>query len=43
MRMGFVGSYPHLVYSFMGADGQIEARSLAAVRERFGQWILDIC
>ncbi len=40
---GFVGSHPHLVYYFTGPDGQPDARYLAAVRERFGQWILDTC
>lgn len=40
---GFVGSHPHLVASFNGADGQPSAEYLAAVRERFGQWIRDLC
>ncbi|MFV0308193.1 MAG: protoglobin domain-containing protein [Desertimonas sp.] len=40
---GFVGSHPHLVVSFNGADGQPSADYLAAVRERFGQWIRDLC
>jgi hypothetical protein len=39
---GFVGSNPHLLASFASArDGQPDARYLAAVRKRFGQWILD--
>lgn len=40
---GFVGSHPHLVYYFTGPDGQPDAAYLAAVRRRFGQWILDTC
>ncbi len=40
---GFVGSHPHLVYYFTGPDGQPDASYLAAVRRRFGQWILDTC
>lgn len=39
---GFVGSNPHLVASFSGkSDGQPLGDYLAAVRQRFGQWILD--
>jgi hypothetical protein len=38
---GFVGSQPHLLASFTGADGQPIAAYLAGVRKRFGQWILD--
>lgn len=40
---GFVGSHPHLVRSFNGGDGQPSGDYLAAVRERFGQWIRDLC
>jgi hypothetical protein len=40
---GFVGSHPHLVYYFAGPDGRPDAAYLAAVRRRFGQWILDTC
>lgn len=40
---GFVGSHPHLVYYFTGLDGQPIGDYLAAVRKRFGQWILDTC
>ena len=40
---GFVGSNPHLVASFAGGDGQPHAGYLAAVRERFGRWINDLC
>jgi len=39
---GFVAAHPHLVYYFSNkADGQPNAGYLAAVRKRFGQWILD--
>lgn len=40
---GFVASHPHLVYYFGGANGQPDGNYLAAVRQRFGQWILDTC
>lgn len=40
---GFVGSHPHLVRYFAGRDGQPIPEYLAAVRRRFGQWILDTC
>lgn len=40
---GFVGSNPHLVSSFTGADGTPDLEYLAAVRQRFGQWITDLC
>lgn len=40
---GFVGSHPHLVYYFSGPDGKPDANYLAAVRKRFGQWIIDTC
>lgn len=39
---GFVGSTPHLLASFSGkSDGKPLSDYLAAVRKRFGQWILD--
>lgn len=39
---GFVGSNPHLIYYFgRTSDGRPDAAYLAAVRTRFGQWILD--
>jgi hypothetical protein len=39
---GFVGSNPHLVASFGDSrDGKPSAEYLAAVRARFGRWILD--
>jgi hypothetical protein len=40
---GFVASHPHLVRYFTDAQGQPIGDYLAAVRRRFGQWILDIC
>ncbi len=40
---GYVGSSPHLVKSFNGADGQPSGDYLTAVRARFGQWIRDLC
>jgi len=40
---GFVGSHPHLVYYFTDGRGNPNADYLAAVRKRFGQWILDLC
>ncbi len=39
---GFVGSNDHLLHYFKRTtDGQPDAGYLAAVRKRFGQWILD--
>jgi hypothetical protein len=39
---GFVGSQPHLLASFSSkADGAPLGDYLAAVRKRFGRWILD--
>jgi len=40
---GFVGSHPHLVYYFTDGQGNANSDYLAAVRKRFGQWILDTC
>jgi hypothetical protein len=40
---GFVGSNPHLVSTFAGADGTPDAAYLAAVRARFARWIVDTC
>lgn len=40
---GFVGSHPHLVYYFSDGRGNADSNYLAAVRRRFGQWILDTC
>ena len=38
---GFVGANAHLLAAFSGPDGQPDQAYLAAVRRRFGQWILD--
>lgn len=40
---GFVASHPHLVKYFTDQQGQPIPEYLAAVRKRFGQWILDTC
>jgi hypothetical protein len=40
---GFVGSQAHLVYYFTDGKGNALSDYLAAVRKRFGQWILDTC
>jgi hypothetical protein len=37
----FVGANPHLLAAFCGPDGQPDQTYLAAVRGRFGRWILD--
>lgn len=39
---GYVGGNEHLVHYFT-KNGQPNMDYLTAVRERFGQWILDIC
>ena len=38
---GFVAANPHLLAAFSGPDGQPDEGYLAAVRRRFGRWILD--
>jgi hypothetical protein len=38
---GFVGANPHLLAAFSNAQGQPDQDYLAAVRHRFGRWILD--
>lgn len=39
---GFVAANPHLLHTFVGRrTGQPDGAYLAAVRRRFGQWILD--
>lgn len=40
---GFVGSHPHLVHYFTDGQGNAQADYLGAVRQRFGQWIHDLC
>lgn len=39
---GYVGSLPHLLQYF-SHQGQADPGYLAAVRVRFGKWIMDIC
>lgn len=39
---GYVGSHPHLVHYF-SHEGNPDMEYLAAVRARFGQWIMDLC
>ncbi|QOI97567.1 MAG: protogloblin ApPgb [Flammeovirgaceae bacterium] len=39
---GYVGGNDHLVHYFT-KNGQPNADYLAAVRARFGQWIMDVC
>ena len=38
---GFVGANPHLLAAFSDQNGQPDQAYLAAVRRRFGRWILD--
>ena len=38
---GFVGANPHLLASFSSAGGEPQGEYLAAVRERFGRWVVD--
>jgi hypothetical protein len=38
---GFVATNPHLLAAFSNAQGQADQQYLAAVRRRFGRWILD--
>jgi len=40
---GFVGSHPHLIATFAGPAEQPDPVYLAAVRQRFGRWIADLC
>ncbi|MGB9688791.1 protoglobin domain-containing protein [Thermogutta sp.] len=40
---GFVGSHPHLLHYLTDGKGNPNSEYLAAVRKRFGQWILDTC
>lgn len=39
----FIGSTPHLVAVFTGADGEPDADYLQRVRGRFEQWVIDLC
>ncbi len=38
---GFVAANPHLLAAFSSPDGEPDQAYLAAVRRRFGRWILD--
>jgi Protoglobin len=38
---GFVGANPHLLAAFSDAQGRPDQDYLAAVRRRFGRWVLD--
>lgn len=38
----FIGSTPHLVSVFGGADGEPDEEYLARVRQRFEQWVIDV-
>jgi len=40
---GFVGSHPHLLHYFSDGAGNALPDYLGAVRQRFGQWIRDLC
>lgn len=40
---GFVGSHPHLLYYFTDGAGNALPNYLSLVRQRFGQWIRDLC
>ena len=37
----FLGANPHLLAAFTGPDGEPDQAYLAAVRRRFGRWIVD--
>lgn len=39
---GFVGNHPHLV-NYFTKNGQPNMDYLTAVRQRFSQWIMDLC
>lgn len=39
----FIASQPQLAYYFTGPTGRPNTEYLVAVRDRFGQWILDTC
>lgn len=39
----FIGSTPHLVETFRGADDEPSAEYLQRVRGRFEQWVIDLC
>lgn len=39
----FIGGTPHLADAFAGADGKPDSGYLSAVRNRFEQWVVDLC
>ena len=38
-----IGATPHLAYYFSAPDGQPDDEYKARVKERFKQWVLDVC
>ena len=40
---GVISSMPHLSYYFKDANGNINEEYKAKVKERFKQWIIDVC
>jgi hypothetical protein len=40
---GVIGSTPHLAYYFKNESGQADEEYKARVKERFKQWIVDVC
>jgi hypothetical protein len=40
---GVIGSTPHLVYYFKQANGRPDEHYKESVKERFKQWIIDLC
>ena len=40
---GYVGAHPHLAHYFSTPDGVLLEDYLGRVRQRFRQWILDVC
>jgi protoglobin len=38
-----IGSLPHLAYYFVGPDGKPDDAYKSKVKERFKQWVLDVC
>ena len=39
----FIGSTPHLVATFRSSRGNPDTEYLARVRDRFEQWVVDLC
>jgi len=40
---GIIGSLPHLAFYFVGPDEKPDNEYKAKVKERFKQWVLDVC